>query len=68
MNSAQRCPSCGRPNGCAQAGREQPVTDCWCFHTPIAPEALASLPAAAREQACLCPACARAPAGEPKLA
>ncbi|HSX71234.1 MAG TPA: cysteine-rich CWC family protein [Pseudomonas sp.] len=59
MNT-ERCPRCGRPNRCAQAGNAQPVQDCWCFHTPVAPEALEALPAEARDKACLCPACAAA--------
>ena len=54
----ERCPRCGQPNRCAQAGQEQAVQDCWCFHTAINPHALAELPAEQRDKACLCPNCA----------
>lgn len=60
MNEGQRCPRCGRANGCAQAGTGQPVRDCWCFHTPLPPGALDKLPKRQRNAACLCPACLRA--------
>ncbi|MBD9414237.1 cysteine-rich CWC family protein [Pseudomonas sp. PDM16] len=60
MPDADRCPRCGQPNSCAQASREQPVQDCWCFHTPIKQSALDELPAELRDQTCLCPNCARA--------
>ena len=63
--NAERCPRCGQPNRCAQAGQDQPVQDCWCFHVPIAPGALEQLPAEAGDRACLCPNCLRALAGEP---
>ncbi|MFV1941826.1 DNA or RNA helicase of superfamily II [Pseudomonas luteola] len=63
MNTAypsHLCPRCGQSNGCAQLGCSQPVTDCWCFHTRIAPEALETLPGDARNVACLCARCASA--------
>ncbi|OXM39096.1 DNA or RNA helicase of superfamily II, partial [Pseudomonas fluvialis] len=37
----QRCPACGKANQCAQAGKSQPVTDCWCFHQRLSEQALA---------------------------
>ncbi|MEO4045964.1 cysteine-rich CWC family protein [Pseudomonas sp. CAU 1711] len=60
MNPAQRCPGCGRANGCAQAGRDTAVQDCWCFHVPLPPAALDEQPEARRNAACLCPDCLRA--------
>ncbi|MDD0842038.1 cysteine-rich CWC family protein [Pseudomonas sp. Gutcm_11s] len=60
MSDAERCPRCGKPNSCTQAGQEQPVQDCWCFHTPIAPQVLEELPAELRDKTCLCLNCARA--------
>ena len=65
MNSA-RCPRCGQANACAQAGQDEPVQDCWCFHVPIAPQVLEALPADARDQACLCPRCASAKGADAK--
>ncbi|RYF60898.1 MAG: hypothetical protein EOO29_47710 [Comamonadaceae bacterium] len=56
---AQRllCPLCGQSNRCAiEAG--QPAADCWCMSTPVAPAALAAVPADLQGQACLCPGCA----------
>ncbi|TXI29886.1 MAG: DNA or RNA helicase of superfamily II [Aquipseudomonas alcaligenes] len=55
-----RCPRCGHPNHCAQAGHAQPVQDCWCFHTTLPAGTLEQRPADTR---CLCPACLRALAG-----
>lgn len=60
MSDAERCPRCGQPNHCAQAGRAQAVTDCWCFHTPIPRQLLEELPAEQRGKSCLCPNCAQA--------
>lgn len=61
-----RCPVCGDQNGCAAvaAGRER-CTDCWCFRVTIPAEALARVPAAARDRACLCARCAGAIPGTP---
>ncbi|MBS7661564.1 cysteine-rich CWC family protein [Pseudomonas lalucatii] len=58
-HAATRCPLCGRHNRCAQAGSPTPVQQCWCFAAPVAREALAHLPAAQRNRACLCPGCAQ---------
>ena len=60
MHDTDRCPRCGQLNSCAQTGHEQPVQDCWCFHTLIKQSALDELPAELRDQTCLCPNCARA--------
>ncbi|MGL4319034.1 MAG: cysteine-rich CWC family protein [Pseudomonas sp.] len=59
MNDSRRCPRCGQLNSCAQAGQQEAVEDCWCFHQPIAPDVLDSLPVEQRDQACLCPRCAQ---------
>ena len=56
----EHCPGCGRPNHCAQSGKQQPVPDCWCFHTQISAQALNELPDEQRHRACLCPECATA--------
>ncbi|UCU98923.1 cysteine-rich CWC family protein [Acidovorax radicis] len=54
-----RCPLCGRSNRCAvEAGGA--AQGCWCMTAPIAPEALAPIPADQRNLACLCPECAAA--------
>ena len=55
------CPVCGSPNTCAMeaqraTGQDQPP--CWCTQLTISPAALARIPAAARDRACLCPGCA----------
>jgi Cysteine-rich CWC len=34
------------------------ASTCWCFTTPIPPEVLERVPAAARDLACVCRACA----------
>jgi membrane protease subunit (stomatin/prohibitin family) len=65
VNDAERCPRCGQPNRCSQAGQAQPVQDCWCFHTPIERSVLDELPAEQRDKTCLCPNCARALGDEP---
>jgi hypothetical protein len=56
-----RCPLCGLSNRCAMelertSGQSQPP--CWCTATTIPRETLARIPAEARNQACICPACA----------
>ncbi|EIK54059.1 hypothetical protein YO5_02982 [Stutzerimonas stutzeri TS44] len=53
-----RCPLCGQPNQCAECdpGVQQP---CWCMSASIARDALERIPAPLRNQACLCPRCAR---------
>ena len=60
MSEAERCPRCGQANRCAQAGHEQAVSDCWCFHMPVDARVLDELPAELRGKVCLCPACAAA--------
>ncbi|QKE62565.1 cysteine-rich CWC family protein [Aquipseudomonas campi] len=68
MTDTSRCPRCGQLNRCAQAGQSEAVEDCWCFHTAVDPTVLDSLPAAQRNQACLCPRCAQGLPAEPKQA
>ncbi|MEN0106411.1 MAG: cysteine-rich CWC family protein [Pseudomonas sp.] len=55
----ERCPLCGQPNQCSEANPATAGGDCWCFSTPIAPEALARLDAEQIDKSCLCPNCAR---------
>ncbi|HSX88470.1 MAG TPA: cysteine-rich CWC family protein [Pseudomonas sp.] len=57
--STVHCPCCGQLNQCAQATSDTPVEQCWCFAVRIDPQRLASLPAAERDRACLCPRCAQ---------
>lgn len=59
------CPLCGQPNRCAmEAARAsgQPQPPCWCTTARFPPELLARVPEPARRLACICPACAGAPA------
>lgn len=63
--NAEYCPRCGQPNRCAQAGQDQPVQDCWCFHTPVEPGTLDQVPTELRGQGCLCSNCLRLLAGKP---
>ncbi|GAB1383087.1 hypothetical protein MASR1M50_14070 [Burkholderiales bacterium] len=61
MPDPTRCPLCGQPNRCAQAlarATGQPAPPCWCMQQRVDPRQLARVPARARGQACLCPACA----------
>ncbi len=55
----QRCPLCGAANQCTLTNPATATLPCWCFSTPISADALARIPAEARQQACLCPACAQ---------
>ncbi|MDD2691018.1 MAG: cysteine-rich CWC family protein [Simplicispira sp.] len=55
---AQQCPLCHQPNQCAPA-QGRPPEECWCMRAPVAPAALAKIPAAERGQRCICPVCAR---------
>jgi hypothetical protein len=60
---AARCPLCGQLNQCAMeiehaTGQKQPP--CWCMQADFSAELVAKVPAAARDLACICPACARA--------
>jgi hypothetical protein len=52
------CPVCGADNQCAMADDKQ-ASQCWCMGVTIAEEALAQIPAKARDTQCLCAACAR---------
>ncbi|MBL9077696.1 MAG: cysteine-rich CWC family protein [Planctomycetes bacterium] len=53
---ARRCPLCGADNRCVRAvGGAGP---CWCEAVAFDPATLARVPAAARDRACLCRACA----------
>ncbi|MGC4094000.1 MAG: cysteine-rich CWC family protein [Polyangiaceae bacterium] len=50
------CPLCGAKNSCAVlSGSSEP---CWCAAITIPREALARIPEAALNRACLCPRCA----------
>jgi hypothetical protein len=49
------CPVCGEQNAC---GMSQGKSECWCTNVKIAPEALARVPRAAQNLACLCTRCA----------
>jgi predicted Fe-S protein YdhL (DUF1289 family) len=53
--AADRCPLCGRDNRC---GAARGAATCWCFTAAIAADALAAVPPAAKDRACLCPDCA----------
>lgn len=50
-----RCPLCGGDNAC---GAVQGTRNCWCFAAAIPAAALARVPEAARNAACLCARCA----------
>lgn len=52
------CPLCGGSNECQPARTGSFEVDCWCRTTPVSPEALARVPPAQRDLACLCPRCA----------
>ncbi|MGV3572597.1 MAG: cysteine-rich CWC family protein [Ramlibacter sp.] len=59
------CPLCGTRNRCAvEIERETGVKQdaCWCTQVDFSAELLARVPAAARDRACICAACARAAA------
>ena len=56
-----RCPLCGASNQCVMAGSPgagDPALPCWCTQVTIERTQLARIPEAARNRACLCPACA----------
>ncbi len=53
-----RCPLCGGPNGCAPARTGELATPCWCRDVTIAADVLARIPAAQRDEACICAKCA----------
>ncbi|MCE1251907.1 MAG: cysteine-rich CWC family protein [Comamonadaceae bacterium] len=56
--STSTCPLCHQANACAVAAGA-PAASCWCMDAPVAPQALARIPAEARGRACICPHCAR---------
>jgi hypothetical protein len=56
-----RCPLCGGANACGMAAGQ---ADCWCKSVTIAPEVLARVPPAARDEACICERCATKAAPE----
>ena len=57
------CPLCGGPNGCAPAATGSFDSPCWCTTAVIDPSALARIPEAQRNLACICRRCAT---GEPR--
>jgi hypothetical protein len=59
------CPLCGQTNRCAfELERETgvPQGPCWCTQVDFSADLIARVPAQARNIACICPNCARAPA------
>ncbi len=56
--AAPLCPLCGQPNQCAASASGRLDAPCWCRDVVIAAETLARIPAASRNQVCLCPRCA----------
>ncbi|MEZ5718808.1 MAG: cysteine-rich CWC family protein [Burkholderiaceae bacterium] len=53
---ASQCPLCTQPNQCAMA-QGLPAAQCWCMHSTLSTEALASLAPQERGQRCICPSC-----------
>jgi hypothetical protein len=56
-----RCPVCGQANRCAmEKQKETGVAQgpCWCTSVAFAASLLESLPAPAKDRACICAACA----------
>ncbi len=51
----KRCPICGEPNAC---GGAEGAPKCWCWDETIPAEALARIPAEAKDRACICKRCA----------
>ncbi|WP_300733548.1 cysteine-rich CWC family protein [Pseudomonas sp.] len=60
MTPTDCCPACGARNNCSMANAASQDTPCWCFSVHIEPSALEALPPEWRNQACLCPNCAKA--------
>jgi len=54
------CPLCGGQNSCALAGSGNSDAECWCREAVISPAAIARVPEAQRNVACLCANCAAA--------
>ncbi|MDP2371679.1 cysteine-rich CWC family protein [Rhodoferax sp.] len=55
------CPLCGQLNQCAMEIEKQtgvPQSACWCCTATISAELLSQIPEGARNQACVCAACA----------
>jgi hypothetical protein len=53
-----RCVLCGANNGCGLAAGK---STCWCFEVKIDPEILEQIPEEAKNDVCLCRACATGP-------
>lgn len=53
------CPACGAANLCGLANPASATQGCWCFSVSIDPAIIEALPAELRNQACLCPQCAK---------
>jgi hypothetical protein len=51
----RRCPLCGEPNAC---GMSSGAGTCWCFSTEIPAAVLERVPPEARDEICVCAACA----------
>ncbi|WP_437884394.1 cysteine-rich CWC family protein [Pseudomonas sp. LRF_L74] len=60
MTDTRHCPLCGALNTCAQSDQDEPVDDCWCFHTTVASQSLQALLPEDLDRSCLCPRCAKA--------
>lgn len=58
---ADTCPVCGQPNACAVSACGRFDADCWCAQVAISPQALARVPVALKNKACLCQRCAQGP-------
>ncbi|MEP7244366.1 MAG: cysteine-rich CWC family protein [Gammaproteobacteria bacterium] len=55
----RRCPLCGKSNECGmESGQGTGKAACWCFTRTIPESVLEQIPADARDQACVCSACA----------
>ncbi|WP_153788774.1 cysteine-rich CWC family protein [Pseudomonas sp. EMN2] len=59
QTSDHRCPACGAANQCGLANPASATQGCWCFAVSIDPAIVQALPAELRNQACLCPRCAK---------
>ena len=55
------CPVCGEPNSC---GLSRGKSECWCLALQIPEQALARVPAEAKNLACICARCAARAADE----
>jgi len=59
MSQPNLCPACGASNDCTLADPATATLPCWCFSVSIDPAILEALPTELRNQACLCPRCAK---------